>query len=134
MTFYQQQINRIRDEVYPHDDLIDKVVHAKEFIKLHFAANIGLREIAGEAFYSKFHFIRIFKSCYGRTPYQYLTSVRIENAKKLLLNNISVTDTCFSVGFDSVTYFTGLFKKITGSTPALFQKKYYKPQFSRSIL
>jgi len=80
MNFYQQQIIKIRDEIYPHDDLINKVVQAKQFIDAHFANNICLKDISKEAFYSKFHFIRIFKLCYGRTPYQYLTSVRIEKA------------------------------------------------------
>ena len=134
MTFYHRQIIKIRDRVYPHDDLINKVVHAKKYMDIHFANNICLKDISEEAFYSKFHFIRVFKSCYGRTPFQYLASIRIKEAKKLLQASHSVTDTCFSVGFDSVTYFTGLFKKVTGLTPALFQKKYRKPQFSRSIL
>lgn len=63
---------------------------------------------------------------YGKTPYQYLTSVRIEKAKLLLQTNISVTDVCFSVGFDSISSFTGLFKRITLKTPSVYQEQQLK--------
>ena len=126
MTFYYKQIIKIREDIYPKDYLYKQIVKAKLFIDTHFANNINLSHMAGETFFSKFHFLRLFKTIYGRTPYQYLTTVRIEKAKKLLQTNMAVTDVCFLVGFDSASSFTGLFKKITGSTPSAFlnnQKK-----------
>jgi len=80
------------------------------------------RGIAGEAFFSKFHFIRLFKKTYNQTPHQYLTLVRIEKAKLLLQTEVAVADVCFSVGFDSISSFTGLFKRITSTTPSFYQK------------
>jgi AraC-like DNA-binding protein len=126
MTFYRQQIVKLNKELYPKDYSVQQVEKAKRFIDKNFARNIELKEIAGEAFFSKFHFIRLFKTMYGRTPYQYLTTVRIEKAKKLLQKGQSVTAVCFSVGFDSVSSFTGLFKRSTGSTPSSFIKKLKK--------
>lgn len=58
---------------------------------------------------------------YGKTPHQYLTRVRIENAKLLLQNGHSVTDVCFSVGFDGFSSFTHLFKRFTKLTPSAYQ-------------
>jgi len=127
MTYYHHQVLKIRNEIYPHDYLINQVIKAKQFMDIHFESAICLDDIAGEAFYSKFHFIRIFKASYGRTPYQYLTSVRISKAKELLQTGKSIQAACFSVGFESVSSFSGLFKKITGSAPSLYISNPHKP-------
>lgn len=58
--------------------LYRRIVLAKLFIDEHYAEDIDLDAIAGEASFSKFHFIRLFKMAYGKTPHQYLTRVRIE--------------------------------------------------------
>ena len=134
MTYYNTQVAKISKDIYPKDYLTKQVIRAKHFIDNHFADNLNLDRIAGEAFLSKFHFIRLFKSYYGRTPYQYLTTVRIENAKKLLRSHSTISEICFAVGFDSVTWFTGLFKKMTGFTPAAFKKRNDKKQFPRIII
>ena len=107
---------------YPKFYLYNRLVKAKLFIDKNYQENIDLDNIADEACFSKFHFIRLFKSIYGKTPYQYLTQVRIENAKHFLRLNYSVSDTCFMIGFDSITSFTGLFKKSEGKTPSEYQK------------
>jgi AraC-like DNA-binding protein len=103
--------------------LYRRIVLAKLFIDEHFADNIDLDAIAGEAAFSKFHFIRLFKMAYGKTPHQYLTLVRIEKAKLLLQSENSVTDVCFSVGFDGVSSFTHLFKRFTQLTPSAYQQQ-----------
>ena len=110
MTSYQKEIIRIRDKIYSKDYLCNQIIQSKLFIDKNFGSNINLKDISGEAFFSKFHFIRLFKKNYGRTPYQYLTEVRIANAKKFLKSGMPVTDVCVSVGFDSITSFTRLFK------------------------
>jgi AraC-like DNA-binding protein len=102
--------------------LYRRVLNAKLFIHQNYAANINLDEISGEAFFSKFHFLRIFKSAYGKTPHQYLTGVRIAQAKLLLQTGQSVAEVCFAVGFDSVSTFTTLFKRLVRQTPALYQQ------------
>jgi AraC-like DNA-binding protein len=116
------------EEQYPRIYIYKRIVQAKLFIDDHYAESIELNNIADEAYFSKFHFIRLFKSIYGKTPHHYLTSVRMENARKLLISGISVSDVCFSVGFDSVTSFSGLFKKITGQTPSAFRQQQLKRQ------
>ena len=110
-------------EQFPKIYLYRRIVQAKIFIDNNFAGNINLDAIAEEAFFSKFHFIRLFKMAYGKTPHQYLTQQRIENAKLLLQNNTSITDTCFAVGFESLTSFAGLFKRSTGTTPSQYQQQ-----------
>lgn len=108
-------------DLYPKQYLYRRVVRAKLYIDAHFAQPIDLNAISDEACFSKFHFMRLFKKIYGRTPHQYLTQVRIERAKVYLSAGDPVTKVCFDVGFDSVSSFTGLFKRRTGVTPAAFQ-------------
>ncbi|HEV8512777.1 MAG TPA: AraC family transcriptional regulator [Cyclobacteriaceae bacterium] len=108
-------------EQYEKMYLYKRIVQAKLFIDNHYAEDIDLNNIAHEAYFSKFHFVRLFKSIYGKTPHLYLTSVRINKAKELLKKNMAVLDVCLSVGFDSPTSFTAVFKRNTGSTPSAFQ-------------
>ena len=107
----------------PKLDLYRRIVQAKLFIDSNYAERIDAGEIADEACYSKFHFIRTFKSIYGRTPHQYLTHVRIQRAKELLEQGASVTEACFAVGFDSHASFSSLFKRRAGVTPSEYQRR-----------
>ncbi len=103
---------------YPKIYLYRRIVQAKLFIDRNYADAIDLDNISDEAYFSKFHFIRLFKKAYGKTPHQYLTSVRLEKAKLLLQDQKPVSDVCFEVGFSSISSFTGLFKKVVGQTPS----------------
>ena len=106
---------------YPRQYLYLQIVRAKLFIDENFDKAIDLERIADAACFSKFHFARTFRSIYGRTPHQYLTQVRIDRSKELLADGETVAAACFKVGFDSITSFTGLFKRRTGMTPRQFQ-------------
>lgn len=107
-------------EQYPKVYLYRRIVQAKLFIDNNYAEKIDLNNISDEACFSKFHFIRLFKTIYGKTPHQYLTSVRIEKAVQLLRADTPVSDACFLVGFDSLTSFSGLFKRIIGVSPSAY--------------
>lgn len=74
-------------------------------------------------FVSKFHLLRLFKKHYGLTPRQYLIDKRIEKSKEQLKNGMSVTETCFAVGFESLGSFSTLFKTKTGKSPSEFQNE-----------
>lgn len=129
MTWYHQQFLKIREELYPREDLCEKLRSAKRFIDTHYHTPVNLDEMATKACLSKFHFIRLFKRLYGITPNQYLISVRLEKAKQLLQNGATVATACFSVGFDSTTTFAGLFKKTTGIAPSGLHKKSPLPAY-----
>lgn len=116
------------EESYPKIYLYKRIVQAKLFIDTHFGEPVDLDNIAGEACFSKFHFVRLFRKIYGSTPHRYLTRVRIENAKELLQENFSVSETCFLVGFESISSFTGLFRRYTKLSPSEFRSRYIKRQ------
>jgi AraC-like DNA-binding protein len=112
-----------QDYTYPEVYLYRRVLQAKLFMDTHFHEPINLNNIADEACFSKFHFIRIFKKIYRLTPHQYLVQVRMEKAKQLLQSSIPVTSACYACGFESIGSFTSLFKKMTGYTPAEYRKQ-----------
>ncbi len=123
-------------EQYPKIYLYRRIVQAKLFIDSNYADNLDLDNIADEAYFSKFHFIRLFKQIYGKTPHQYLTSVRIEKAMLLLQTDTPVSEVCYSVGFESLTSFSGLFKRNVGISPSTYltQQQVIKIQINKTPL
>jgi AraC-like DNA-binding protein len=100
--------------------LYRRVVQAKLFIDTHYAEKIDLGNIADEAYFSKFHFLRLFKTIYGKSPHQYVIKVRMDKAMDLLRAETSVSDTCYAVGFESLSSFSGLFKRLVGVSPSVY--------------
>ncbi|MEB2777712.1 AraC family transcriptional regulator [Algoriphagus sp. D3-2-R+10] len=111
---------------YPKVYLYRRIVQAKLFIDNNYTSKIDLSNISDEAYFSRFHFIRLFKSTYGKTPHQYLKYVRIEKAKELLRAGVSVTEVCYSVGFDSISSFSGLFSRTVGMSPSVYSAEQKK--------
>jgi AraC-like DNA-binding protein len=107
-------------EGYPKFYLYKRIVQAKLFIDNHSDENIDLDKISNEAYFSKFHFIRLFKKIYGKTPHQYLVKVRLEKAKQLLSKGVAIAEVCASIGFESVSTFSGKFKIAFGETPGSY--------------
>ena len=115
-------------EQYQKLYLYKRIVQAKLFIDLHYTENIDLEQIACNAYFSKFHFIRLFKKAYGKTPHHYLTQVRVDAALQLLTQGMPVAEVCFRVGFDSSTSFAALFKKHNGISPSDYRARQLKKQ------
>ena len=111
-------------DAYPKQYLYSRIVRAKLFIDEHYAEKINLDEIADEAFFSKYHFLRLFKSICGKTPHQYLVHVRLTQAQRMLEEGKSVSETCLAVGFESMSSFSGLFRKQVGLSPSDFQRRH----------
>lgn len=107
---------------YPKVYLYRRIVQAKLYMDTHFEERLDLNNIAGEAAFSKYHFIRLFRKSVGKTPHQYLMTVRIEIAKQLLQTGLPVADVCVSVGFESISSFTGLFKRMEKVTPSDYRR------------
>ena len=118
----------MQPEQYQKLYLYRRIVQAKLFIDNHYAENIDLEQIADEAYFSKFHFCRLFKTAYGKTPHHYLTQVRMNNAQQLLAKGVPVGEVSFCVGFDSPTSFTALFKKHFSVSPSAYQARQLKRQ------
>ena len=108
-------------------DIYRKVVAAKMYMDENFHEPLNLEQISRQACISRFHFHRLFSGIYRKTPHQYLTTARLNMAQSLLQKeNISITEVCNSVGFDSLGSFSNLFKKGTGTTPQSYRNLVYQ--------
>jgi AraC-like DNA-binding protein len=94
------------------------LVRERELIEAQFARPLDIRTLSAEARLSPYHFIRSFRGVFHDTPHQYLLRMRIRKAKELLaLTEMSVTDICFEVGFESLGSFSATFHRIVGWPP-----------------
>jgi YesN/AraC family two-component response regulator len=97
------------------------------FMEAHCGDNISLTELADRLNLSPSYLSRIFKESTGQTFLEYLTVMRIERSKKLLLEtDMLVKDICSQLGYQKVNYFIKLFKEFTGTTPGEFRKIHVK--------
>jgi len=102
-------------------EIYKRIIAAKIYIDDNFNEPIDLDLISQQAFLSRFHFHRIFRQVYNKTPHQYLTGKRIDKAKSLLADNKSVNEVCNEIGFESVGSFSVLFKKEIGFAPTYYR-------------
>jgi AraC-like DNA-binding protein len=102
-------------------DIYQRIVAAKVFIDDNYKEPIDLEKISKQAFLSRFHFHRLFKQVYKRTPLQYITQKRLDKAKDLLSENKPVGEVCDEVGFESIGSFSVLFKKEIGFAPTYYR-------------
>jgi AraC-like DNA-binding protein len=69
-------------------------------------------------------FCRYLRMATGGTFTDYVNRFRIEEARKLLLQGYSVTDTCYSVGFGNLAHFNRTFRRFAGENPSAFRKRH----------
>jgi AraC-like DNA-binding protein len=100
------------------------ITKAKAFIQLHHAEDLSLGEVAKAMNMSTFYFCKMFKKVTGINFTDYLSRVRVEKAKNLLLNpNLRISEIAFEVGFQSLTHFNRVFKNIVGQSPSEYREK-----------
>jgi transcriptional regulator GlxA family with amidase domain len=107
------------------EDLAD-LVHlrrARDLMDREYAQPLDVPAMARAALMSPAHFSRRFRAAYGETPYSYLMTRRIERAKALLRQGLSVTDTCIAVGCTSLGSFSSRFTEIVGETPSDYRRR-----------
>lgn len=126
MSFYKKELIRIKDDCYSNQWQIDTVIGLRNYINNNFNEKLNLDLFSRIRFVSKYHLLRLFKRYYGRTPNQYLIDKRIEKAKEFIKNGLSISETCYEVGFESLGSFSTLFKRKTGFTPRAYQKRNFR--------
>ncbi|HZD64706.1 MAG TPA: helix-turn-helix transcriptional regulator [Acidimicrobiales bacterium] len=94
---------------------------ARDLIDREYARPLDVPAMARAALMSPAHFSRKFRAAYSETPYSYLMTRRIERAKALLRQGMSVTETCAAVGCTSLGSFSARFTEITGETPSQYR-------------
>jgi two-component system, response regulator YesN len=97
--------------------LVERIIR---YVQERYQKEITLESAAREVYLSTVHLNRIMKKELGTTFLEYLTHIRIEEAKRLLLAKHSVQEVCIDVGYKDPKYFSQLFRKMTGVKPSEF--------------
>ena len=95
-----------------------RVGRVRAMIDTHFAEPLPLSRMAVEAGMSLYHFARVFRELEGRPPHAYLRDRRLAEAEARLRAGASVTQTCFAVGFGSLSHFVTTFRRHRGLRPS----------------
>jgi AraC-like DNA-binding protein len=113
-------------------EVLERLNRARKFIDLCYDLPLDLKEISSHACFSRYHFLRLFRQAFNKTPHQYLVERRIERAKELLSSeDLRVTDICFEVGFESLGSFSSLFHKTVGHPPITYREKSRESQAAK---
>lgn len=96
---------------------------ARDLMDREYARPLDVPAMARAALMSPAHFSRRFRAAYGETPYSYLMTRRIERAKALLRQGMSVTETCVAVGCTSLGSFSTRFTEIVGESPSRYRAR-----------
>lgn len=104
-------------------DVYKRLDHAREWIRVNYSEPITLDFLAIRATMNPKHFLRMFKHAFSITPRQYIIQVRLEKARDLLKSSENVTAISRSVGYESLSSFSLLFKQRFGHNPTDFRKE-----------
>jgi AraC-like DNA-binding protein/ligand-binding sensor protein len=103
------------------------VTRAKQFIADHQDEELSLRQVAGAVNTSAFYFCKMFKQATGLTFTDYLARVRIEKVKNLLMNpHKRISEAAYEAGFQSLSQFNRVFRKIVGESPTTWREKLHR--------
>jgi AraC-like DNA-binding protein/ligand-binding sensor protein len=98
------------------------IARAKKYIQERAEERISLGDVAKVVNASTFYFCKMFKRATGLTFTEYLSLVRITKAKNLLVNpNLRISEVAYQVGFESLTHFNRVFRKLVGSSPTAYR-------------
>ncbi|GEM_PF-6667362 len=104
------------------------IARAKKFIEDHLAEQLFLGQIAEAMKLSPFYFCKFFKRETGLNFTEFVSKMRIEKAKNLLLNpNYRISEIAWGAGFKSLTHFNRVFKKLVGEAPTAYRKRVLSP-------
>lgn len=116
-NFTAQVLNRV-DVRYA-----DSISKAKTYIKENYMTRITLEDVAAEVYLSPAYFSRIFKEITGKNFNVYVNEIRIDAAKKYLVDEkIPMSNISVSTGFEDQSYFSKVFKRMTGVTPNKYRE------------
>ena len=124
LTIFSQHLAILSNEVFIQRKNAEPpaIAKARNYIQDHQAEKLSLEQVARAVNMSSFYFCKMFKKVVGINFTDYVARVRIEKSKNLLLNpNLRVIEIAFEVGFQSLTHFNRIFKKLLGQSPTEYR-------------
>ena len=125
LEIFASHISRLANEIVVQEDEAESpmIRRARAYILANQADPIDLDKVAQAMHVSTFYFCKMFKKATGLTFTDYLSRVRVEKAKTLLLNpHLRISEIAYDVGFQSLTHFNRMFRKIVGESPTAYRE------------
>jgi AraC-like DNA-binding protein/ligand-binding sensor protein len=124
LSIFAQHLSMVSNQVLVQEQNAEPptITRAKKYIHEHQTNDLSLGEVARSVNTSTFYFCKMFKKATGLNFTDYLSRVRIEKAKNLLINpNLRVSEIAYEVGFQSLTHFNRVFRKMVGQAPTEYR-------------
>ena len=126
LSIFAQQLSALSNQILVQQENAEPplIARAKAFITEHQTESLSLGQVAKAVNSSPFYFCKLFKKAAGLNFTEYLSRIRIERAKNLLLNpHLRVSEIAFEVGFQSLTHFNRVFKHTVGQSPTQYREQ-----------
>ena len=143
LTFFADQLSTLINQIVLEQKNAEPILvrKARDYIGKHKAEPLSLSAVAQAAGASVFHFCKVFRKSTGIKFTDYVARVRLEDARTQLLNpNRRISEVAYDVGFQSLTQFNRVFKRIFGQSPTEFRahplsspNKSSKPKANRGL-
>ena len=105
------------------DELFRRLCRSRDWLAARIDEPVHLADAAREACLAPFHYHRLFAHTFGETPHEFITKLRIDQAKRLLAHDrLDVTEVCFAVGYESLGSFSTLFRTMVGYSPSAYRR------------
>lgn len=125
LEIFAGHISTLANEIVVQEEEAESpmIRRARAYILANQADPIDLDKVAQAMHVSTFYFCKMFKKATGLTFTDYLSRVRVEKAKALLLNpHLRISEIAYDVGFQSLTHFNRMFRKIVGESPTAYRE------------
>lgn len=125
LTFFGEQLSALTNQIVLEQQNVEPPVvqKARQYIDKHKTKPLSLTAVAKAAGASVFHFCKVFRKATGLKFTDYVARVRLEDARTQLLNpNRRISEVAYDVGFQSLTQFNRLFKRVFGQSPTEFRE------------
>ncbi len=130
LTIFAQHLSVLSNQlmVQGASSEMPAITRARSIIAEKHAGELSLTEIAQSVNMSAFYFCKTFKKSTGMTFTEYLARVRIEKVKNLLMNpNMRVSEAAYEAGFQSLSQFNRVFRRIAGESPSAYRDRLHPP-------
>ena len=126
LSIFAQHLSLISNQIVVQQRSTEPpvITKAKEYIAAHQMEDLTLTQVAKAVNTSTFYFCKMFKKVTGLNFTDYVSRIRIERARNLLLNrNLRISEIAYEVGFQSLTHFNRVFKRILGVSPTHYRAR-----------
>lgn len=131
LTIFAQHLAALSNQLLVQEAAAESpaIARARSFIAERATEELSLLQVAQAVNMSVFYFCKSFKKATGMTFTDYLARVRVEKVKNLLLNpHMRVSEAAYAAGFQSLSQFNRVFRRIAGESPSVYRDKLHGPQ------